>query len=115
MGRATRQTIAQVRKRLAELDSERERTSQLLELLEQFGQVGNGSAPQKRGTKRSVKKQQPSDGTAKDRIHSWLMQHQGSARGKIIKGTGLPTGTVGAYLSTEKNMFERREDGWHAL
>ena len=119
MGRATRKTISEVRQRLAELDSaretldtERERTSQLLELLEQFG---NGSAPQKRGRKRATKKQQSSHNTAKDQIHTWLKQNQGSSRGDIIKGTGLPTGTVGAYLSTEKNMFERREDGWYAL
>jgi chromosome segregation ATPase len=121
MGRATQQTIAEVKQRLAvldkardEIDSERERITQLLELLlEQFGTT----SPRRNRTRKRTKKKRhsPAYGTAKQEIHSWLTKNQGSSRAQVIEGTKFPGGTVGAYLSTEKSLFERREDGWHAL
>jgi hypothetical protein len=113
MGSATRQTISEVKDRLAALDSERERVAQLLELL--IEEFGNGAAPRKAKKRRSSTQEDLSYATAKEQIHIWLKKHQGSSRGEVIKGTELPAGTVGSYLSTQKKMFENRERKWYAI
>ncbi len=48
-------------------------------------------------------------------IHEWLKKNGPATRGEVIKGTKLPEGTVGAYLSTEKDLFESRDGKWHVL
>jgi hypothetical protein len=50
----------------------------------------------------------------KTQIHEWLKQNGPATRGEILKGTELPGGTVGAYLSSEKELFESRDGKWHA-
>jgi len=105
---------------MADLDEEiedrvsvRKKLNQLLELfVEQFG---GSSTTRTRRNRSATKKQANPKGTAKEQIHAWLKDHQGSPKKEIIAGTGLKEGTVGAYLSTEERLFERRDDGWHAL
>jgi len=119
MGSATHQTIAEIKKKLADLDewiaervSERKELNQLLELF--IKQFGGTSAPRRRGKERPKKKGAASKVTAKGQIHAWLKEHQGSPKREIIAGTDLKAGTVGAYLSTEKDLFENRDGKWHA-
>lgn len=50
----------------------------------------------------------------KAQIHEWLKQNGPATRGEILKGTELPGGTVGANLSSEKELFESRDGKWYA-
>jgi hypothetical protein len=53
--------------------------------------------------------------TRKAQIHEWLKANGPAARGEIIKGSGLPTGTVGSLLSQCPELFENREGKWYPL
>lgn len=106
MDSATRQMLEAVRKRKANLD----RIEQLI--LEEFGESTNGAAaPPKRAGRR---KPAPTGKSRKVQIHEWLKANGPATRGEILEGTGLPPGTVGGYLSAEKDLFESRDGQWHA-
>jgi hypothetical protein len=86
-------------------------------IVEEFGQ--NGTAPRHRGAKGSDRRKRRSSiqgalSGRKTQIHNWLKQNGPASRSEIIKGTGLPGGTVGGYLSSEKGLFESRDGKWHA-
>jgi hypothetical protein len=112
MDSATRQMLQTVRKRRSNLD-----TIERL-ILEEFGESTNGAAAPavkqtgKRPPRRSAASSNGS--SRKDQIHEWLKRNGPATRGEILNGTQLPGGTVGAYLSTEKNLFESRDGKWYA-
>lgn len=61
------------------------------------------------------KKTRPPAGVnRKDELYAWLKEHGPATRGDIIQGTGIPKGTIGAYLSAE-DRFVNREGKWHAV
>lgn len=82
-------------------------------IIEEFGQPvdGSKSTPHLR---RNRKRKPRVSGGRKAQIHDWLKQNGPATRSEIIKGTGLPDGTVGGYLSSEKELFENREGKWQA-
>src|ERR1700734_2260537 len=107
MDTATREMLETVRKRRANLD--------LIEklILEEFGESTNGASAPKRTFKRRGRKAAASaNGTRKTQIHDWLRKNGPATRTEIIKGSGLPGGTVGGYLSSEKDLFESRDGKW---
>jgi hypothetical protein len=50
----------------------------------------------------------------KMQIHAWLKENGPSTRKGIVDGTGIPDGTVGAYLSRAPDLFEKRDGHWTA-
>jgi hypothetical protein len=86
-------------------------------IVEEFGQPMNGSMP--KPTRRTRKRISRSAGNArtggrKAQIYDWLKQNGPATRAEVIKGTGLPPGTVGGYLSAEKELFENHSGKWQA-
>ena len=111
MDSATLQMLEAVRKRKANL----EKIEALI--LEEFGQPASATAEDvprpKRAYKRKHKPGVP-ELTRRLQIHAWLKANGPASRAEIIKGSGLPDGTVGGYLSSEKDLFENRDGKWHA-
>jgi hypothetical protein len=52
--------------------------------------------------------------TRKATMHAWLQANGPGTRSDVIKGTGLPQGTVGSLLSQCPELFESRDGKWHA-
>src|SRR5690348_15634258 len=77
-------------------------------IVEEFGQQLNGARAAKRTRKRNVKPAGEATGR-KQQMHEWLKAHGPATRSEIIKGSGLPEGTISGYLSADKNLFENRE------
>jgi hypothetical protein len=103
MDSATRQMIEAVDKRMAKL-------KQIRALItEEFGDLSNGVSAKPR-----VKRHNGQLSGRKKQLHDWLKKNGPATRAEIIKGSGLPDGTVGGYLSTEKDLFESRDEKWHA-
>lgn len=50
----------------------------------------------------------------KMQMHEWLKEHGPTTRKGVVDGTGIPDGTVGSYLSTEHDLFEKRDGHWYA-
>ncbi len=55
-----------------------------------------------------------SNPSRKMQIHEWLTANGPSTRKGVVNGTGIPEGTVGSYLSTDHDLFEKRDGHWHA-
>ncbi|MGA3024030.1 MAG: hypothetical protein ABSF98_04600 [Bryobacteraceae bacterium] len=109
MDSATKQMLETVDKRLAKLQQVRAL------ILEEFGESSNGASrkiarkPQVAPAPSVVRKTQ-----RKIQLHEWLKSNGPSTRAEIIAGTRFPEGTIGGYLSTEKDLFENRDGKWHA-
>jgi hypothetical protein len=50
----------------------------------------------------------------KTQIHEWLKANGPAMRKAVVDGTGIPDGTVGSYLNTQTDLFEKRDGRWHA-
>lgn len=50
-------------------------------------------------------------GTSKDKVAAFLRNHNPASRKEIVKGTGLPDGTV-SYALNDKERFRRTDNGW---
>jgi hypothetical protein len=112
---ATQEMLETIRRRIAKFQ-EFERF-----ILAEFGEpASNGisapipSAPGRRQKRKRISSPVPLGGRKRE-IHDWLKQNGPAGRSEIVKGTGLPGGTVGGYLSSEKQLFESRDGMWHAL
>lgn len=84
-------------------------------IIEEFGQQPNTIPDRKRIMRKRNASVEPKSKGRKGEIHEWLSQNGPSTRAEIIKGTGLPQGTVGGYLSSESDLFENRDGKWNAL
>jgi hypothetical protein len=114
MDSVTRQMLEKIRGEIVKLQG-LERS-----IVERFGSSSNGTNPSpsaKPGRKIKHARRNASGVDGPPRkivIHEWLKKHGPASRGEIIAGTGLPEGTIGAYLSTEKDLFESRDGKWRA-
>ena len=110
MDSATQQMLATIRKRRSALDQ----MEQLI--LAEFGESGNSpSAGEPTGAvKRSSTRRSPNGTSRKHQMHAWLKKNGPSDRKTLVEGTGFPDGTIGSYLSTETELFEKRDGKWHA-
>lgn len=87
-------------------------------IVEEFGEPVNASTDRRHFPPPHAHETTPPSGVRTGRkyqILDWLQRHGPATRGEIIKGTGLPPGTVGGYLSAESGLFETREGKWHAI
>src|ERR1700730_1518962 len=100
MDQSTASMLGAIDKRIAKLQQIRAL------IVEEFGQPANGAAP---GPSKRAQ-----NGGRKSQMYEWLKQNGPATRTEIIEGTGMPTGTVGGYLSSEKDLFENREGKWCA-
>src|SRR5579871_6011783 len=98
---------------IAELDRRIARLQQIRQMLvEEYGQSPIGSAngkPRSAAMATSTRGRRAhghSGPTRKMQIHEWLKANGPAVRGDIIKGSGLPSGTVGSLLSQCPELFE---------
>jgi hypothetical protein len=119
MDSAAQQMLKTVKRRMANLQQ-----IERLILEEFIDSSSNGTAVAAKGKRKRSRVATPANapttasangGSRKYIIHEWLKKNGPAKRAEIIKGTGLPEGTVGAYLSTEKDLFESRDGKWLAL
>lgn len=113
MDSVARQMLEEINRRMSKLQ-------QMARLIsEEFNQSINGkeiSADRTHTPKRKRRVAVAANGNSRKlAIHEWLKKNGPAKRAEIIKNTGFPEGTVGAYLSTEKDLFENRDGKWRAL
>ena len=104
MDSATQQMLATIRKRKSALDQ----MEQLI--LTEFGDSVNDVGAGLNGTsKRKSKRHSANGASRKHQMHAWLKKNGPADRKTLVEGTGFPDGTIGSYLSTETDLFEKRD------
>lgn len=109
MDSATQQMLDAVRRRMANL----EQIQRLI--LEEFGESNERNGTRATRTANTQSPQAANGVSRKTQLHDWLKKNGPATRAQIIEGSGLPGGTVGGYLSAQKELFENRDGKWHAL
>lgn len=120
MDQVTRQMLGKIKLEIEKLQHDITKLQHMEQsIIEQFVNSSNGTrmAAEKsvHGSRRTRTAVTATNETPrKIAIQEWLKKHGPASRAEIINGTKLPGGTVGAYLSTEKQLFENRDGRWNA-